>query len=111
MIQKIINNPEDKTKVRLLYANKAEQDILLRDELEDLQRNHSKQVKVYLTSETPSFNVEFEGIINQHMIKKTLFKPSSKHLVMHVGQPDMNSYVRELLINDMGYDEDNVFEC
>lgn len=38
----------------LLFANQAEKDILLRDELEEVAAKHSDQFKLWYTVDTPS---------------------------------------------------------
>ncbi|ORY85061.1 hypothetical protein BCR37DRAFT_386358 [Protomyces lactucae-debilis] len=41
IIRAILENPDDKTKVSLIYANVNEQDIILRDELDELAQKYS----------------------------------------------------------------------
>ena len=41
IIREILENPEDKTEVSLLFANNAEEDILMRDELDRLAIMHN----------------------------------------------------------------------
>jgi len=36
----IVNNPEDKTQVSLIFANQTEDDIILRDELDQMAAKH-----------------------------------------------------------------------
>lgn len=43
--QEVVRNPEDKTEVTLVFANKTEDDILLRKELDAMARKH-KNFKV-----------------------------------------------------------------
>lgn len=38
--QEVVRNPEDKTKVTLVFANLSEDDILLRKELDDMAKKH-----------------------------------------------------------------------
>ncbi len=38
--QEVVRNPEDKTEVTLVFANKSEDDILLKKELDDMARKH-----------------------------------------------------------------------
>lgn len=50
----------------LLFANQAEKDILLRDELEEVAAKHPDQFKLWYTVDTPSegmFSAEI-GLIN-----------------------------------------------
>lgn len=42
VVLEILNNPDDRTRVTLLYANKREEDILLRSTLDALEKKHGK---------------------------------------------------------------------
>ena len=47
----IVNNFDDKTQVSLIFANQTEDDIILRDELDQMAANHDKfQVHVCPTT-------------------------------------------------------------
>ena len=39
--QEVVRNPEDKTEVMLVFANKSEDDILLKKELDAMVRKHN----------------------------------------------------------------------
>ena len=54
---------EDKTKLKLLYANRTPSDILLRSELRELQRQHPEQLEIrYLVEQPqPQGNGSVEG--------------------------------------------------
>lgn len=45
----VIKNPNDTTKLALLFANQTEDDILLRKELDDLAQQHPGRFKVWYT--------------------------------------------------------------
>lgn len=49
LLRTIWNNSEDKTKVTLLFSNSREKDIVLREELEQLERQRPAQLKVIHT--------------------------------------------------------------
>lgn len=49
VIQGIVGNPEDKTQVTFVFANKTEEDIILRKELDELAKKHDN-VKVFSDS-------------------------------------------------------------
>lgn len=46
MIRTILSDPLEKTKIKLFYLNKTPQDILLRQELDVLQRNNPERLNV-----------------------------------------------------------------
>ena len=49
IIQEVVKNQQDETEVTFLFANKTEDDIILRKELDDLAAKHDK-FKVQLTT-------------------------------------------------------------
>ncbi|KAG2467790.1 NB5R1 reductase, partial [Polypterus senegalus] len=49
LIRAILKDPEDKTHCSLLFANQTQNDILLRDELEELQVRHPNRFKLWFT--------------------------------------------------------------
>lgn len=53
LLKHALNNPTNKTRFTLLYANVSEADILLRDELAALQRAHPDKFKVVHTLDKP----------------------------------------------------------
>lgn len=54
LIRQITRDPKDETKVSLLFANQTEEDILLRDELEEVAKNNPDQVKIWYTVDRPT---------------------------------------------------------
>ncbi|VDN10663.1 unnamed protein product [Dibothriocephalus latus] len=53
LIQAIIKSDTDNTKIALLYANKTQDDILLKDELDKLRDDNPDQFRVWYTVESP----------------------------------------------------------
>lgn len=49
MIEEVLFNPDDKTKVTLLYANTTVDDILLKPDLDKLAQKYPDRLKVYYT--------------------------------------------------------------
>lgn len=54
LIRQITRDPKDQTKLSLLFANQTEEDILLRDELEEVAKNYPDQVKIWYTVDRPT---------------------------------------------------------
>jgi cytochrome-b5 reductase len=49
MIEEVLFNPDDKTKVTLLFANTSLDDILLKQELDKWAQKYPDRFKVYYT--------------------------------------------------------------
>lgn len=48
VLQEILFNPEDHTKCTLLFANQTPADIMLKDELDALAKDHANLEVIYL---------------------------------------------------------------
>lgn len=49
LIRNITKTAEDETKLSLLFANKSEEDIMLRHELEEVAKDHADRFKLWYT--------------------------------------------------------------
>lgn len=64
LIRQITRDPKDETKISLLFANQTEEDILLRDELEEAVKNNPDQVKIWYTVDRPT---EGKLLLSDHL--------------------------------------------
>jgi cytochrome-b5 reductase len=73
LICRILENPKDQTRIWLVYGNRTEQDILLKAELDDLQKKHGDRLRVkYVLDHPPENWTGGQGFINQGMIEEML---------------------------------------
>jgi len=49
MIEEVLFNPDDKTKITLLFANTSSDDILLKPDLDKLAQKYPDRIKIYYT--------------------------------------------------------------
>jgi len=90
IIQHVLNNPQDTTKLTLLYANNQERDILLKSELENLHEKFpTKFVVHHVLVEATSSTFE-KGFITKELIKKYL---NLESLIMVCGPPKMEEVI------------------
>ncbi|KAI8825710.1 uncharacterized protein EV422DRAFT_513923 [Fimicolochytrium jonesii] len=76
LIQRITHNPEDKTKMTLVFANIAEEDILLKDYLDNLQKRHGDRFTVRYCLEKPPMGWRGDvGYINEKIITQVAAPP------------------------------------
>ncbi len=54
LIRDIFRNTSDRTELALLFANQSEEDILLRDELEQVKKEHPDKFQLWYTVDRPS---------------------------------------------------------
>lgn len=92
----ILSNPEDKTKIHLLYANVTEKDILLRAELEKLVEEHPDQFKIhYVLNEAPEGWKGSVGFITPEIMDEHLPKASEDTNLLICGPPPMISAMKK----------------
>ncbi|SCU99893.1 LAME_0G06216g1_1 [Lachancea meyersii CBS 8951] len=102
VLNDIITNPEDTTKVSLIYANETENDILLRDELDEIAEKYPNFSVNYVLHHPPAkWNGESGYVTKEHM-QKYLPSFSDENRLLMSGNPEM---VRMLLryAEDLGW--------
>ena len=72
LAETILQNPEDKTKVTLLFANKTPQDILLKERLDGWTKKYPDQFNVVYTIDKPTDNWNGHvGYFNEDILANT----------------------------------------
>ncbi|KAF5749649.1 hypothetical protein HS088_TW04G01621 [Tripterygium wilfordii] len=93
VVEAILKNPDDNTRVSLLYANVSPDDILLKQKLDSLAASHPN-FKVFYTVDNPSKNWRGgAGYISKDMVMKGLPSPSDDTLILVCGPPGMMKHV------------------
>ncbi|KAL6829623.1 hypothetical protein J3E69DRAFT_354960 [Trichoderma sp. SZMC 28015] len=104
IIRAICESDRDTTEVSLIYANRTEQDILLREELDTFARRYPKIFKVYYVLESHSSEWKFgSGYVTKDMMAE-MFPSSSEEgrKVMICGPPGMVTAAKKSLVS-LGY--------
>ncbi|EGF83391.1 hypothetical protein BATDEDRAFT_15558 [Batrachochytrium dendrobatidis JAM81] len=122
VIQKILSDPTDKTKVSLIFANVTEDDIPLRPYLDKLAKEHPGQINVFHTLDKPPAGwQQGSGYVSEDMLKKHMPAPGQGK-VYFCGNPGMMKFITgpktkdnkqgELsgLLKKLGYTEGDVFK-
>ncbi|CAI9100190.1 OLC1v1037132C1 [Oldenlandia corymbosa var. corymbosa] len=122
IIEAIVKNPDDNTKVSLIYANVSPDDILLKKKLDVLAASHPN-VTVYYTVDNPTNDwVGGKGYISKDMVVKGLPAPGDDTLILVCGPPGMMELVSgnkakdysqgevSGLLKDVGYTESMVYK-
>lgn len=110
IIQAVIKNPDDPTVLYLLFANQTQDDILLRDVLEDLAEKYPSRFKLWYTLDRPPEGWKYsDGFINATMIKEHLPPPGPDTLILMCGPPPMIKFACNPNLDSLGYAEDARF--
>lgn len=107
IIRAIVKNPKDKTKVDLIYANVNVDDILLREELDSLAKEHPQQFNVLHFLNNPPENWEGgSGFVTKEAIQERFPKPADDIKILLCGPPPMINAMKKHL-EELGYDKPN----
>ncbi|KAJ6137594.1 Cytochrome b5 [Penicillium samsonianum] len=99
LIRAICENDTDTTEVSLVYANRSESDILLREELERFARQYPKNFKLwYMLDSAPEGWTYGSGYVDQTVLAEQLPAPSSDTKVMLCGPPGMVNATKKNLV-------------
>ncbi|PLW24614.1 hypothetical protein PCANC_13850 [Puccinia coronata f. sp. avenae] len=125
IIQEIASNPQDKTKVVLLFANQKEEDILLRKEFERLAKEKPEQFSInFALDEAPrNWPKELKGYLTKEVLAAKLPPPSlgpdvkifvcgPPGQVAAVAGPkdDMKQGELQGMLKDLGFSQDQVYK-
>lgn len=91
MINQICNDPNDTTRIVLVFANRTEADIILRDELDALAAEHPQLSVHYVLSSPPTDGswTGKTGHINKALVQELVPAPSADVFVGVCGPPAM----------------------
>lgn len=112
LIARAILSADDKTQIRVVDANRTEEDILLHAELDSFER-HGDSGRLNITHVLSHPNDEWngkKGHVDATILKEALFEPGGKTGVFLCGPPAMIQQAVLPVLRDWGFNEDeNVF--
>lgn len=90
LIRAICEDERDTTEISLIFANRSEDDILLRDELETFARRYPKNLKLwFMLDDAPSAWAYGKGFVTSDVMKEKLPSPGPDTKFMLCGPPGM----------------------
>eukprot|EP00005_Dracoamoeba_jomungandri_P000355 CAMPEP_0174256422 /NCGR_PEP_ID=MMETSP0439-20130205/5653_1 /TAXON_ID=0 /ORGANISM="Stereomyxa ramosa, Strain Chinc5" /LENGTH=288 /DNA_ID=CAMNT_0015339015 /DNA_START=144 /DNA_END=1010 /DNA_ORIENTATION=+ len=97
----------DETKLSLIFANQTEQDILVREELEELREKHGERFELWYTLDRAPEEWEYsEGFVNAEMIDAHLPPPGDDTIVLLCGPPPMIKFACLPNLKQLGFADD-----
>jgi len=106
VIQQIIKDKNDRTKVKMIYGNVTADDILCLQDLEGMRS--TSNVEITLTLDRPPVGWEEEsGYVTKAMIKRHLAPPTSRHINLICGPLPMVKGVKAAL-QELGYAREKI---
>ncbi|KAL4949922.1 NADH-cytochrome b5 reductase 2 [Aspergillus filifer] len=124
LAREIFKNPEDKTKVTLVFGNVTEEDILLKKEFQELENTYPQRFRAfYVLDNPPSGWTGGKGYITKELLKTVLPEPKEENIKIFVcGPPGMYKTISgpkvspkdqgELtgILKELGYSKDQVYK-
>ncbi|KAF2751478.1 ferredoxin reductase-like protein [Sporormia fimetaria CBS 119925] len=125
VINAIFKNPEDKTKVTLVFGNLTDEDILLKKELAHLENMYPQRFRAFYTLDTPPEQWQGgKGVVSKELLKTVLPEPKEgeKIKIFVCGPPGMYKAISggkkspsdqgELsgILKELGYSKDQVYK-
>ncbi|KAK5171146.1 NADH-cytochrome b5 reductase [Saxophila tyrrhenica] len=120
----IAKNPDDKTKVTLVFGNVTEDDILLRKQFEEIAKEKPDQFRnFYVLDNPPEGWKQGKGFITKDLLKETIPGPKEENIKVFVcGPPGLYKAISgakkspaeqgELTgyLSELGYDQSQVYK-
>lgn len=103
----VLKDPEDETEMYVVYANRTEDDILLKDELDSWAEKYPDRVKVwYVVQDSITENWKYSlGYITESILREHVpLGSSGSTLALACGPPPMIQFAVNPNLEKMGYD-------
>ena len=126
LVRTVLQNPADKTKLTLLYANNTEQDILLKSEFDEFERKYPDRFKAVYVVSNPAGDGSFQkGYITKQILQGVVVdaEQGDKVKVLVSGPPPMTAALAGSkggfgwtqgsvggILKELGYSNDQVFK-
>ncbi|PYH36651.1 cytochrome b5 reductase family protein [Aspergillus neoniger CBS 115656] len=124
LAREIFKNPEDQTKVTLVFGNVKEEDILLKKEFEELENTYPRRFRAfYVLDNPPKEWTGGKGYISKELLKTVLPEPKEENIKLFVcGPPGLYKAISgtknsptdqgELsgILKELGYSKEQVFK-
>lgn len=100
VIRAICEDERDTTEISLIYANRTEEDILLRQELDTFARRYPRNFKIYYMLDKPPADWAFgSGFVTQGVMAERFPEPCPDSKIMLCGPPGMVAAAKKALVN------------
>ncbi|TKY74315.1 Inducible nitrate reductase of NADH 2 [Spatholobus suberectus] len=108
VVQAILKDPEDRTEMHVVYANRTEDDILLREELDEWAKKHDRFKVWYVVQESIREGWEYSiGFITESILMEHVPRASPDTLALTCGPPPMIQFAVQPNLEKLGYDIEN----
>mmetsp|Transcript_14712 Transcript_14712/g.22129 ORF Transcript_14712/g.22129 Transcript_14712/m.22129 type:complete len:113 (-) Transcript_14712:1222-1560(-) len=109
-MQEIVANPGDKTQVSMIFGNVSIDDILLKQELEDMRAKYDNMHIRFIIDKAPTDGREWNesvGYVTEPLIKERLF-PAAEDVVVLLCGPPILVKISKANLQKLGHDENRI---
>ena len=100
IIRAALKNPNDRTRLSLIYANVTAEDILLKKELDELAEKHPDRFKLYYVLNNPPHGWQGGvGFVTKEQIEKFMPPSSPDIKILLCGPPPMMTAMKYVQIS------------
>lgn len=100
IIRAALKDPQDRTKLSLIYANVNPEDILLKKELDLLAQNHTDRFTVYYVLNNPPPGwTGGSGFVTKEQVQKHMPSTSDDVKVLMCGPPPMMTAMKYVILS------------
>lgn len=105
IMQAILKDPEDETEMYVVYANRTEDDILLREELDDWAKKHDRVKVWYVVEKSIKEGWQYStGFITEAILREHVPEGSGDTLALACGPPPMIQFAVQPNLEKMNFD-------
>uniref|UniRef100_A0A7S0YZ56 NADH-cytochrome b5 reductase n=1 Tax=Hemiselmis tepida TaxID=464990 RepID=A0A7S0YZ56_9CRYP len=105
----ILKDPKDRTVIHLLFANQSEEDILVREMLEGLKKQHGKRFNLHYTLDRPPAKWSgYSGFVTDAMLSDCMPPPGGSCVLM-CGPPIMIDKAVRPNLEKLGFKKTQIY--
>lgn len=115
LIQGALKHPEDRTKMTLVFGVNTEDDLVLRDELEDFRKRYPDRFDVVYTVSSSAENTYSpfrHGHITESLLRQVMKEPEENSKVLICGPPAMEASLTGSngILAKLGYTKGQIYK-
>ncbi|KAJ5729129.1 oxidoreductase NAD-binding domain-containing protein [Penicillium malachiteum] len=122
LIQGILNNPEDRTKIKLIFGVNTDKDLVLKEELDAFERGFPGRLKaVYAISNPADGSPFYKGKVTKELLQRELVgaKDGKAMKIFLCGPPSMEAFIfgkkgwfsnQKGALEELGYSSGQIFK-
>ncbi|KAG7973988.1 hypothetical protein I3843_06G024100 [Carya illinoinensis] len=108
VVQAILKDPEDETEMYVVYANRTEEDILLREELDAWAEKYDRLKVWYVVQESIKEGWQYSlGVITESILREHIPEGTEDTLALACGPPPMIQFAVQPNLEKMNYNIKN----